>query len=499
MAQLTVYASEPATKGKVVLHTSLGPFDVELWSKEAPLACRNFVQLGLEGYYDGCIFHRVIKEFMAQTGDPTGTGTGGDSSFGGHFKDEVHGRLRFTHRGLLAMASSGPDTNGSQFFITLDRCEWLNNKHTIFGKVTGNSLYNLGRFDELELEANDRPCYPPRIQRFEVLLEPFDDIVPRPRVLTEASDHAPKKKKKKEKKNLSLLSFGEEAAEEERALQQVSSKVVSSHDLLDDPRLSRQQAVTEEELAQNVRKRDAQAAASDALKSRAVAGEASEEGAHEDFTDRMRQRMQERRHRLEAEAKEQRANGSREKGSDALPANVEGAGDDDPQAEYEKLRQEVAANRRAAADQEPEAGKGWKWRGKGDADGADSDDDDSDHSDDGAAGASILEKRRAKFVKQKRQNMMLSKRQRQDMTLQKLAGFRSTLGASAAEGENDSWKTHVLKFEREHREAESASVYDSVDPLKHGVDSSRATAKIKERERTMLSMKKGWVDAVEED
>ena len=162
MVQLTVYASEPATKGKVVLHTSLGPLDVELWSKEAPLACRNFVQLGLEGYYDGCIFHRVIKEFMAQTGDPTGTGTGGDSAYGGDFKDEIHGRLRFTHRGLLGMASSGPDTNRSQFFITLDRCEWLNNKHTIFGKVTDNSLYNLGRFDELELEANDRPCYPPR-------------------------------------------------------------------------------------------------------------------------------------------------------------------------------------------------------------------------------------------------------------------------------------------------------------------------------------------------
>jgi peptidyl-prolyl cis-trans isomerase SDCCAG10 len=160
--RLTVYANEPATRGKVVLHTSLGPLDVELWSKEAPIACRNFVQLCMEGYYDGCIFHRVIKGFMAQTGDPTGTGTGGESVFGTPFKDECHGRLRFTHRGLLAMASSGPNTNTSQFFITLDHCEWLDNKHTIFGKVTGNSLYNLPPFDNLETDTKDRPLYPPR-------------------------------------------------------------------------------------------------------------------------------------------------------------------------------------------------------------------------------------------------------------------------------------------------------------------------------------------------
>ena len=160
MANLTVYANEPATNGKVVLHTTVGPLDVELWSKQAPIACRNFVQLCLENYYDGCTFHRVIKGFMAQTGDPTGTGTGGESAFGSQFKDEFHGRLRFTHRGLLGMASTGPNTNGSQFFITLDRCEWLDNKHTIFGKITGNSLYNINRFGELECDAKDRPAYP---------------------------------------------------------------------------------------------------------------------------------------------------------------------------------------------------------------------------------------------------------------------------------------------------------------------------------------------------
>jgi peptidyl-prolyl cis-trans isomerase SDCCAG10 len=135
MSGLNTYSTEPATKGKVILHTSLGPLDVELWPKEAPKACRNFVQLCVERYYDGHTFHRVIKDFMAQTGDPTGTGTGGESVYGAPFEDEFHGRLRFTHRGLLAMANSAPNSNGSQFFVTLDRCDWLDKRHTIFGKV----------------------------------------------------------------------------------------------------------------------------------------------------------------------------------------------------------------------------------------------------------------------------------------------------------------------------------------------------------------------------
>lgn len=153
MAANTSYSTEPATRGKVVLHTTLGPLDVELWPKEAPKACRNFVQLCLERFFDGLPFHRVIKDFMAQTGDPTGTGAGGESIYGAPFEDEFHGRLRFTHRGLVAMANSAPHSNGSQFFVTLDRCDWLDKRHTIFGKVTGTSVYNLNRFNELELQA----------------------------------------------------------------------------------------------------------------------------------------------------------------------------------------------------------------------------------------------------------------------------------------------------------------------------------------------------------
>ena len=89
---------------QVILTTTMGDIDVELWPKEAPLACRNFIQLCLEGYYDNTMFHRIIAKFMVQGGDPSGTGQGGESVWGETFKDEIHSRLRFGVRGLLAMA-----------------------------------------------------------------------------------------------------------------------------------------------------------------------------------------------------------------------------------------------------------------------------------------------------------------------------------------------------------------------------------------------------------
>eukprot|EP00775_Hariotina_reticulata_P003713 gene3713-3976_t len=152
----TVYNLEPPTKGKVTLKTTVGDLDIELWPKEAPKAVRNFVQLCLEGYYDGVIFHRVIKDFMAQTGDPTGTGEGGESIYGGPFKDEFHSRLRFNHRGLVACANkNSPHSNGSQFFITLDKCEWLDKQNTIFGKIVGDTVYNMLRLNDLEAEEEE--------------------------------------------------------------------------------------------------------------------------------------------------------------------------------------------------------------------------------------------------------------------------------------------------------------------------------------------------------
>ncbi|XP_059662020.1 peptidyl-prolyl cis-trans isomerase CYP57 isoform X2 [Cornus florida] len=239
----TIYVTEPPTKGKVIVTTTYGPLDIELWPKEAPKAVRNFVQLCLEGYYDSTIFHRIIKSFLVQTGDPTGTGTGGESIYGGVFADEFHSRLRFNHRGLVACANAGSShSNGSQFFITLDRCDWLDKKHTIFGKVTGDSLYNLLRLGEVETDKNDRPIEPPpKIISVEVLFNPFDDIVPRvaraKSLSSSTVDTDNKISKKKAVKKLNLLSFGEEAENEEKDLSAVKEKIKSSHDVLNDPRL----------------------------------------------------------------------------------------------------------------------------------------------------------------------------------------------------------------------------------------------------------------------
>ncbi|XP_061355882.1 peptidyl-prolyl cis-trans isomerase CYP57 isoform X3 [Gastrolobium bilobum] len=270
----TVYVLEPPTKGKVVVNTTRGPIDIELWPKEAPKAVRNFVQLCLESYYDNTIFHRIIKDFLVQGGDPTGTGTGGESIYGSVFADEFHSRLKFKHRGLVAMANSGsPHSNGSQFFITLDRCDWLDRKNTIFGKVTGDTMYNLLRLGEVETDKNDRPLDPPpKILSVEVLWNPFEDIVPRtlqkPQIKA-TPDTDSKDSKKKGVKKLNLLSFGEETEEEEKELALVKQKIRSSHDVLNDPRLLKDETTNNElSSADGTSRRNLQLSVRDALSSK---------------------------------------------------------------------------------------------------------------------------------------------------------------------------------------------------------------------------------------
>ncbi|KAK9274037.1 hypothetical protein L1049_018851 [Liquidambar formosana] len=271
----TVYISEPPTKGKVIVSTTHGPLDIELWPKEAPKAVRNFVQLCLEGYYDNTIFHRIIKGFLIQGGDPTGTGTGGESIYGGAFADEFHSRLRFKYRGLVACANAGsPHSNGSQFFMSLDRCDWLDKKNTIFGKVTGDSVYNLLRIGDLETDKSDRPVDPvPKITSVEVLWNPFDDIIPRvvpaKSVSYSTTDADSKDTKKKAVKKLNLLSFGEEAEEEEKELAAAKQKIKSSHDVLNDPRLLKEEVANKELNPSEVKRaRDLQLSVRDALSSK---------------------------------------------------------------------------------------------------------------------------------------------------------------------------------------------------------------------------------------
>ena len=133
MAGVISYSRE--YKMKVKIMTEKGDININLLPEKSPVTVANFVNLARKGYYDGLKFHRVIDNFMAQGGDPTGTGAGGP---GYQFEDEVNNGLNFSKAGKLAMANAGPATNGSQFFITTVPTEWLNGNHTIFGEVVSD-------------------------------------------------------------------------------------------------------------------------------------------------------------------------------------------------------------------------------------------------------------------------------------------------------------------------------------------------------------------------
>ena len=133
MAGVISYSRE--YKMKVKIMTEKGDININLLPEKSPVTVANFVNLAKKGYYDGLKFHRVIDNFMAQGGDPTGTGAGGP---GYRFEDEVNNGLNFSKAGKLAMANAGPGTNGSQFFITTVPTEWLNGNHTIFGEVVSD-------------------------------------------------------------------------------------------------------------------------------------------------------------------------------------------------------------------------------------------------------------------------------------------------------------------------------------------------------------------------
>ncbi|KAJ6995438.1 hypothetical protein NC653_018030 [Populus alba x Populus x berolinensis] len=190
---------------KVILNTTYGPLDIKLWPKEAPKAVRNFVQLCLEG------------------GDPTGAGTGGESIY---------------RTFLVACANAGrPHSNGSQFFITLERFDWLDKKNTIFGKITGDSIFNLLSLGEAETNKNDDwPLDPP--PRITSVENPFEDIIPKvpskssiePETETENKDSKKKAEKLCLMQKAELAFFWREAEEEENQLAATKQKTKSSHD-----------------------------------------------------------------------------------------------------------------------------------------------------------------------------------------------------------------------------------------------------------------------------
>ncbi len=156
LAFLVASCSKADASKIVVFETTQGEIEVQLFPELAPKTCENFVGLVEKGYYDGIIFHRIIKNFMIQGGDPTGTGRGGESLWGGKFEDEVTTEIQFDRKGLLAMANAGPNTNGSQFFITTVPTPWLNMKHTIFGEVISDYAI-VQKLENTPTAAADRP------------------------------------------------------------------------------------------------------------------------------------------------------------------------------------------------------------------------------------------------------------------------------------------------------------------------------------------------------
>ena len=147
--------SSPTTVA--VIKTNMGTIEIELFADQTPKTVENFVGLSEKGYYNGVVFHRVIENFMIQGGDPTGTGRGGASLWGGKFADEIVASLKHDSPGILSMANAGPNTNGSQFFITLVATPWLDGKHTVFGKVINGMdvVYDIGK---VKTGAGDKPA-----------------------------------------------------------------------------------------------------------------------------------------------------------------------------------------------------------------------------------------------------------------------------------------------------------------------------------------------------
>lgn len=160
-----------ASNPRVVLQTTQGEITLELYEEVAPLAVQNFTTHVKNGYYNGLTFHRIIKNFMVQGGDPTGTGAGGESIWKKPFKDEFKSGVVFDKPGILAMANAGPRTNGSQFFITTAPTPWLNGYHTIFGRVVSgmDTLAKLNNVPTSGQRGGDRPLQPQKILKATLL------------------------------------------------------------------------------------------------------------------------------------------------------------------------------------------------------------------------------------------------------------------------------------------------------------------------------------------
>lgn len=159
---------DAVSASKILLKTDKGDITIDLYPKDAPYTVMNFVTLGARGYYNGIIFHRVIQNFVIQAGDPTGTGTGGQSIYGQEFPDEINSHKIV--QGSVAMANAGPNTNGSQFFIVTQSAQpSLDGHYTDFGMVEPSSMPVVAAIAAVPVDSNDKPLTPVKITGFQIL------------------------------------------------------------------------------------------------------------------------------------------------------------------------------------------------------------------------------------------------------------------------------------------------------------------------------------------
>ncbi|XP_005098683.1 peptidyl-prolyl cis-trans isomerase-like 3 [Aplysia californica] len=161
----------------VTLHTDVGDLKLELFCEQCPITCENFLALCASGYYNGNLFHRNIPGFMIQTGDPSGTGKGGKSIWGSKFEDEFRESIKHSARGMVSMASSGPDTNGSQFFLTYSKQPHLDMKYTVFGRVI-DGFDTLDTMEKLPVnEKNHKPLHETRLRSVTIHANPIAEAI----------------------------------------------------------------------------------------------------------------------------------------------------------------------------------------------------------------------------------------------------------------------------------------------------------------------------------
>ncbi|CAG8810439.1 27983_t:CDS:2, partial [Racocetra persica] len=198
---------EIKAKGYVRITTNLGNLNVELFCDKSPRACFNFIMLSKQEYYNGTIFHRKIKNFMIQGGDPTGTGKGGESYWKKDFVDEFKSNLSHNERGLLSMANRGKNTNSSQL-----PCVHLDNKHTIFGKLVGGKDV-LDKMESVPTDDSDRPLNEIKIVSINVFVDPYEDYKKNlEKKLNRQSAETPNKKPRKNEKDSTTNWFGNKLA-----------------------------------------------------------------------------------------------------------------------------------------------------------------------------------------------------------------------------------------------------------------------------------------------